>query len=304
LKHFKKIPERTVASWNAIIAGFSQNGHGEEALRLFQQMQLADVSLDSKTFASILPACANLAALEQGMEIHENIIRSGFESDVTVMNALIDMYGKCGNIKKAHHLFGKMHQQNVVSWTTIIAVYAMHGCGKEAIKLFEQMKLSGMNPNHITFVNILSACSHAGLVDEGYRYFRSMSEDYHITPAMEHYRCMVDLLGRAGCLDEAHNFINKMPIKPDASLWSCLFSACKIHNNTELGERIAEYILDFDPENTAPYVLLSNIYAMAGRWDDIEKVRKMMKDRGIQKAPGCSWIEINKQVHAFLMGDK
>eukprot|EP01018_Ginkgo_biloba_P006326 Gb_17177 [translate_table: standard] len=304
LKLFQEMPERNVVSWTAMIAGCAQNGQGVEALKLFRQMQLSDVKPDSKAFANVLLACANLAALEEGMEIHEEITRSGFESDVLVTNALVDMYAKCGSIEKARNLFDQMHQRNDGSWAAMIAGYALHGCGKEALKLFEQMQHSGVKPNHVTFICVLSACSHAGLVDEGVHYFDCMSQYYHITPAMEHYGCMVDLLGRSGRLDEAEDFINKMPIKPDGTVWRCLLSACRIHNNVELGERVAETLFELDPQNAAPYVLLSNIYAAAGRWDDAENVRRMMKDRRVKKMPGSSWIEVNKQVHSFFSGDK
>eukprot|EP01018_Ginkgo_biloba_P002727 Gb_38068 [translate_table: standard] len=301
---FDKMHQRNVVSWTAMIAGYAENGQGLEVLKLFRQMQQAGVKPDSKTFTTVLPVCANLAALEQGMEIHEEINRSGFQSDIFVANALLDMYSKCGSIEKARSLFDEMHQRNSVSWTTMIAGYAMHGYGKEALKLFEQMQHSGMNPDHVTFVCVLSACCHAGLVDEGQHHFDRMSRHYQITPTIQHYGCMVDLLGRAGRLDEAHDFINKMPIKPDASVWRCLLGACRIHNNIELGESVAERLLELDPQNAAPYVLLSNIYAAAGRWSDTENVRRMMKVRRVKKTPGCSWIEVNKQVHAFLVGDR
>eukprot|EP01018_Ginkgo_biloba_P027015 Gb_10922 [translate_table: standard] len=304
LKLFQQMPEPNVVSWTTIVAGYAQNGQSVEALDLFRQMQLAGVKPDPKAFASVLPACANLAALEQGIEIHEEIIRSGFHSDILLVNAVLDMYAKCGNIHKARNLFDNMHQRNSVSWTTMIAGYAMHGCGKEALKLFEQMLHSGMIPDHVTLLCVLSACCHAGLVDEGLSYFDCMIQYYCITPAMEHYGCIVDLLGRAGRLDEAQNFINKMPIKPDATVWKSLLSACKTHNNIELGECAAEHLFELDPKNATPYVLLSNIYAAAGRWDDSENVRRMMKDRKVKKNPGCSWIEVNKQVHTFLIGDR
>eukprot|EP01018_Ginkgo_biloba_P007728 Gb_21234 [translate_table: standard] len=301
---FKKMPKPNVVSWNSMIAGYAQNGHSEEALKLFRQMQLADVKPDSKTFASVLPACANFAALEQGIEIHKEILRSGFQADVFVVNALIDMYAKCGSIEKAWDLFDKMQQRNVISWTAMIGGYAMHGCGKEALELFDQMQHSGMNPDGVTFVCVLSACCHGGLVDKGLQYFDGMIQYYHITPTMEHYVCMVDLLGRAGRFDEAEDFINNMPVKPDATVWECLLGACRIHNNIALGERVAEWIFKLDSTNPAPYVLLSNIYAATGRWDDTKNVRRMMKDKRIKKTPGRSWIEVNKQVHTFLVGDR
>ncbi|XP_057820276.2 pentatricopeptide repeat-containing protein At4g02750 [Cryptomeria japonica] len=304
LKLFKEMPQQNVVSWNAMIAGFVQNGHGEQALELFQQMQLAGMTPDSKTFASILPVCANNGALGKGMEIHEVILRTGLQFDVIVVNSLIDMYAKCGSIEKARVLFDKTSQRDAVSWTTMITGYAMHGFAKETLRLFKQMRDSGMIPDRITLLCVLIACSRAGLVDEGFEVFNCMSEYYHVTPTTDHYSCMVDLLGRAGRLDEAHDFINKMPIKPSAFVWSSLLGACRIHNNIELGEQVAEHIFQIDPNNPSPYVLLSNIYAAAGRWDDIEKVRKMMKDRGIKKTPGCSWIELSNQVHSFFVGDK
>eukprot|EP01018_Ginkgo_biloba_P036819 Gb_28171 [translate_table: standard] len=304
LKLFQEMPERNTVSWNAMIAGYAQNGHSEEALKFFRQMQLAGVKPNSMTFASVLPAYASVAALEQGMEIHEEIMKSGFESDVFVGNALVDMYAKCGSMENARILFDKMPQRDVVSWNAVIAGYAMHGCDKEALELFRQMQHSRTKPDHVTFVGVLSACCHSGLVDEGWQYFDCMSQYYHITPTMEHYGCMVDLLGRAGRLDEAQDFIYKMPIKADVNVWRCLLGACRIHNNIEVGECVAVHLFELDPENSAPYVLLSNIYAAVGRWDGIEKVRKMMKDRMVKKKPGCSWIEVNKQVHTFLVGDR
>eukprot|EP01018_Ginkgo_biloba_P039317 Gb_36398 [translate_table: standard] len=304
LKIFQKMPERDVVSWNAIIAGCAQNEHVEEALNLFQQMHLAAVKPNLETFAIVLPACGNLVALEQGKEIHEHMIISGFQSDVFVENTLVDMYAKCGSIEDASKVFDKIPKRNVISWTTMIVGYAMHGCGREALELFERMQQSGTNPDHVTFVGVLCACCHAGLVDQGWQYFDCMSKYYHITPTMEHYGCMVDLLGRAGRLDEAQNFINKMPIKPDVGVWGSLLGACRIHINIEVGEHAAEQLLELDPQNTAPYVLLSDIYAASGRRDSIEKVRKMMQDRRVKKKPGLSWIVVNKQVNSFLVGDR
>eukprot|EP01018_Ginkgo_biloba_P007733 Gb_22896 [translate_table: standard] len=274
---FDEMPERDGCSWTLMIAGYSKHGLAEEALRLFRQMQRTGFQPNQFTFASILPAFAKLTALEQGMEIHEEIIRRGFQSDVFVQSGLVDLYAKYGCIEKARD---------------------------EALKLFEQMQHSGMNPNHVTLVCVLSACCHAGLVNEGQQYFYCMSQNYHIIPAMKHYVCMVDLLGRAGRLDEAHNFIDKMPMKPDATVWRCLLGACRIHSNIELGEHVAKRLFELDPKNAAPYVLLANIYATAGRWNGTENVRRMMKDRRVKKTPGCSWIEVNKQVHVFLVGDR
>eukprot|EP01018_Ginkgo_biloba_P022701 Gb_16848 [translate_table: standard] len=301
---FDKMHQRDVVSWTSMIAGYVQHGQGVEALKLFRQMDLAGVKPDRNTFACVLSSCGNLAALQQGMDVHEDILRSGLQSDVFVESALVDMYAKCGNLDKARHIFDNMHERNTVSWTAMISGYAMHGFGKEALQLFEQMRHSGVKPNHVTLVCCLSACCHAGLVEEGLQYFDCISQSYHITPTMEHYVCIVDLLGRAGRLDEAQYFINKMPIEPDATVWNCLLGACRVHINIELGEYVAERLFELDPKNASPYVLLSNIYAAAGRWSDSENVRRMMNDRGVKKRPGCSWIEVNKQVHAFVVGER
>jgi pentatricopeptide repeat protein len=200
-------------------------------------------------------------------------------------------------------VFNNMSQRDVVSWTAILAGYGVHGHGKETLKLFQEMQQAGLKPNHITFTALLSACSHAGLVNEGWLYFDCMSRDYCIAPSAEHYACMVDLLGRAGRLDEAYEFIQNMPIKPTGSVWGALLGACRIHSNIELGEHVAEYLFKLEPENTGNYVLLSNIYAVAGRWDDVAKVRTRMKERGLTKLPGCSWIEVNNNFNTFLIGD-
>eukprot|EP01018_Ginkgo_biloba_P032089 Gb_22773 [translate_table: standard] len=303
LRLFRKMPARDVVSWTAMIAASARHGYCEDALTLFYQMRRTGIQPNQFTFASVLPACANLAALEQGKEIHENIVKSGLQSDIFVNNALVDMYAKCGSIENAHNVFDKMTQRDVVSWNVMIVGYAIHGCGKEALLLFQQMQQSVANPDHVTFLGVLSACCHAGLVHEGWQYFNCMSQCYNVTPAMEHYGCMIDLLGRSGHLDEAHDLIQKMPIKPDTVVWGSLLAACKIHTNIELGECAAEHLFELDCQSVTPYVLLSIIYATAGRRDGVEKVRKLMKDRRVKKRPGCSWIVVNKRVHAFVAGD-
>ncbi|XP_057847940.2 pentatricopeptide repeat-containing protein At4g30700-like [Cryptomeria japonica] len=301
---FEETPQVNLVSWNTLIVGYAQNGLVEEALEIFKQMQLADAKPDSSTLANILPVCGKLGALGQGMEIHQRIIKSRCLSDVVLVTALIDMYAKCGNIMEARKLFDKLHNPNSVSWTVMIAGYAMHGYCKEAIKLFELIKHSTTNPGHIDFVCVLYACSHAGLVDEGCNYFNEMSNSYSITPTMDHYVCIIDLLGRAGYLGEALNFIIKMPIQPEVVVWMCLVGSCRSHKNVNIGEFVATLLFELDLRTAAPYVLLSNIYAEVGRWVDVQKVRKIMKDRETIKIPGCSWIEVNKMVHAFCVGDR
>ncbi|XP_057843036.1 pentatricopeptide repeat-containing protein At4g02750 [Cryptomeria japonica] len=301
---FNEMPQRDVVSWNAMIAGYAQNGLVERALDTFKQMQLAGFEPDEFTFGSILPACAKMGALEQGMAIHKSIIVNGLLSDVVVASALVDMYAKCGSIKKARELFDKMSQRHAVSWNAMIAGYAMHGFHKDALNLFELMKNSGTYPNHVSFVCVLFACNHGGLVDIGCKYFNDINGSYCIMPTIDHYACMVDLLGRAGYLEQASNFIIKMAIKPAVVVWMSLLGSCRSHKNTVLGEFTATLLFELDPKNASPYILLSNIYAEMGKWDDVRKVRRLMKDKGTKKIPGCSWIEVHKMVHVFCAGDR
>ncbi|XP_057852299.1 pentatricopeptide repeat-containing protein At5g39350 [Cryptomeria japonica] len=296
---FDKMPKRNVVSWNAMIAGYAQNGFVENALEMFKQMHLAGLKPNSATFATILPACAKMGALEQGIDMHQSIMEGGFFSDVVVASALVDMYAKCGSIDKARELFEKMPQRNVVSWNAMIAGYAQNGFCWDALKTFELMKQSGTYPDNVSFACVLFACSHAGLVDEGCTYFYHMSNPYCITPTIDHYVCMVDLLARAGHLEDTLNFIIKMPVKPVTVVWMCFLAACRSHMNIGLGVFTATMLFDLDPQKAATYVLLSNIYAEVGMWDEVQMVRRLMKDRGIKKIPGCSWIEDHKMVHAF-----
>jgi len=292
-----------VAPWNAMIAGYAQTGHAHESLMLFHQMQLVDTKPDPITILSVIPACAHLAALQQGKVIHAYVISSGFESDVSVGTALIDMYAKCGRIEIARQLFDNMPERNLITWSAMIAGYGTHGYGEDALTFFSSMQEAGIKPDYITFTCVLCACSHAGLVDEGWQYFESMTRDYCITPRLSHYACIVDLLGRAGHLNEAQVFIENMPLKPNASVWGALLGACRIHCNIELAENAAQRLFDLEPEDAGNYILLSNIYSAAGRLDDAAKVRAIMKDRGLKKTPGCTLIEVKNRIHAFVVGD-
>eukprot|EP01018_Ginkgo_biloba_P029816 Gb_16032 [translate_table: standard] len=304
LKLFGQMTKPSVISWTAIIAGFSQHGCGDRAFELFYKKQKAGMKPDQFTFASVLAACASLAALEWGQQVHALIVIIGFESDVVVRTALVDMYSKCGSIESAKEVFDKMSNRNVVSWNAMLAGCAHHGQGREALHLFYQMLQTGMKPNEITFVGVLSACSHSGLVDAGRQYFDSMYKEHRIIPKVEHFTCMVDLLGRAGCLDEAKDLISKTLVGPDPAVWGALLGACRIHGNIELAKHVAEHLLELKQQVAGTYVLLSNIYAATGRWNDVAKVRKSMKDSGVRKIPGCSWIEIKHRVHSFVIGDR
>ncbi|KAB1221157.1 hypothetical protein CJ030_MR2G012844 [Morella rubra] len=300
---FEKIDDRDNISWNALISGFAQSGYCEEALHVFAQMHKAGVEVNLFTFASAVSAAANIANAKQGKQIHAMILKTGYCSETEVSNVLITLYAKCGSIEDAEREFHAMVEKNEVSWNSIITGYSQHGRGVEALHLFEEMKKLGMVPSHVTFVGVLSACSHVGMVNEGLGYFESMNKEHGLMPKPEHYVCVVSLLGRAGFLSRARRFIEDMPIKPDAMVWRTLLSACIDHKNMAIGEFAASHLLELEPEDSATYVLLSNIYAVAGKWDSRDWARQMMKDRGVKKEPGRSWIEVKNSVHAFFVGD-
>ncbi|KAJ7542549.1 hypothetical protein O6H91_09G000100 [Diphasiastrum complanatum] len=300
---FNNMSERDVVSWNAMIAGYAQNGLGKEALALYKQMKQEGVQPNKVTFTCVLSACASLAVLEQGKQLHSDIIKRGLQSDVIVGSTLVDMYAKCGCTEDSRELFNNMSERNVFSWNAMIVGYAQNGLGKEALALYEQMKQEGVQPDNVTFTCVLSACAHSRLVDEGRYVFDSMCKDHDVTPTKEHYACMVDLLARAGCWADAELFINKMPIQPDSVVWMTLLGAARNHGHVEIGRRAFDLVVKLEPKNAAPYVLLSNIHAAAGRKDELEKIRNEMKDADVKKNPGCSWIEVDNQVHAFVVGD-
>lgn len=306
---FAKCPERTsVALWNAVISGFAKCGRSKEALELFDQMlqmEGEDVRADGITVVSALAACADLGALDAGEWIHDHAAKNSIQLDVFVGTALVDMYSKCGSIDLARKVFDEMPDRNVMSWTVMIRGLAMCGNGGDALALFSKMIDEGVKPDGITFVGVLSACSHSRLVDEGRRVFASMTRDFGIVPKSEHYSCVVDLLSRAGMLREAIEFIENMPLEPDAALWGSLLSACRRNpKEVELAEFVAGQLMEIEPDNDATYVLLSNIYAYNNRWDDVARVRRLMKERAIRKTPGCSSVEANGVVHEFIAGDR
>ncbi|CAK9140723.1 unnamed protein product [Ilex paraguariensis] len=304
MKVFDEMASKDTVSYSAIISGYVQNGNAEEALQVFQKMQFSGINPDSATLIGFLPACSQLSALQHGACGHSYSIVCGFTTDISICNALIDMYAKCGKIDVARLVFDRMHKKDIVSWNAMIVGYAIHGLGMQALTLFHDMQNLGLRPDDVTFIGLLSACSHSGLVNEGKHWYISMSQDFNIVPRMEHYLCMTDLLGRAGLLDEAHIFIQGMPFESDVRVWSALLAACRIHKNVELGEEASNKIQSLGPESTGNFVLLSNLYSASGRWDDAAHVRVVQKDWGFKKSPGCSWVEINGVVHAFMGGDR
>ncbi|OVA06991.1 Pentatricopeptide repeat [Macleaya cordata] len=300
---FNELSTRDVVIWNSIIAACAQGGQGINAMNLLRDMQLSNVEPNTVTMVSALPACARLAALRQGKEIHQFIIRHGLGTCNFIWNSLVDMYGRCGEIRKARRIFDLMPQRDLVSWNTLISCYGMHGFGMDAVNVFLRLRATDLKPNHYTFTNLLSACSHSGLIDEGWEYFEMMKSEYKIEPAVEQYACMVDLLARAGQFDETMKLIEEMPLEPNAAVWGSLLGACRIHCNPELAEYAAGYLFELEPQNSGNYILLANIYSAVGRWEDAARIRHLMKERGVTKPPGCSWIEIKRKVHSFIVGD-
>ncbi|CAM6033611.1 unnamed protein product [Sphagnum compactum] len=302
---FHKMPSRDVVTWTTMILGHVKCGQGQKALELFQQMQQEGVQPNSITFVGVINACASIEALEEGKHVHKQIIESGWDTDVFVGSSLVDMYAKCGSLEDAWRVFKKMPSRDVVTWTTMILGHVKCGHGQKALELFRQMRQEGVQPNSVTFVGVLNAsCSHAGLVDEGMRLYASMTKDYMIPAKLEHHTCMVDLLGRAGHLQEAENMLMAMPCEPQVAAWMALLGACRIHGNVEMAERIAKRILEIDPENAAGYVLLSNIYAAGGNRHLCENIERQRKEKGAKKQPGHTWIEVNNEVHMFVVEDE
>ncbi|XP_027334790.1 pentatricopeptide repeat-containing protein At2g22410, mitochondrial [Abrus precatorius] len=298
-----KIPEKNVVPWNAIISGCIQAKNSKVALALFHEMQISEIEPDKVTMVSCLSACSQLGALDVGIWIHHYIERYNLPLDVTLGTALVDMYAKCGNIAQAVQVFQEIPHKNCLTWTAIICGLALHGNAHDAISYFEEMIRIGLKPDEITFLGVLSACCHGGLVEEGRKYFSQMSSKFNISPKLKHFSCMVDLLGRAGHLEEAEVLIRNMPIATDAAVWGALFFACRVHCNVLIGERAALKLLEMDPYDSGIYVLLASLYSEAKMWKEARSAWKVMKERGVEKTPGCSSIEINGVVHEFMARD-
>ncbi|WOL03379.1 hypothetical protein Cni_G12099 [Canna indica] len=300
---FDRMTERDVVSWNAMITGFAHHSQNKEAFTVFKQMRQNGMSPTESSYASVISSCAGLSSLPQGRQIHAQTAKDGYESHVYVGSSLIDMYAKCGDVNEARRFFDTMPTKNVVSWNEMIHGYAQNGCGGKAVELFEYMLSTDEKPNSVTFIAVLAACSHAGMVDKGIEILDTMEKDHGIQPLADHYTCVIDSLGRAGRLVEAEALVDKMPCVTDPVLWEVLLSACAVHGNATLGKRAAEQLFQLDPLNSSPYVLLSNIYASLGRWDDASSVRALMNDRGVAKDRGYSWIDNRNGVRAFMVDD-
>lgn len=300
---FMESPEPNEVTWNTMIVGYVQLGDGEKAMNLFSSMIGNDMQPTEVTFSSVLRACAGFAALDPGLQVHSLTIKTRYNNDIAVANSLIDMYAKCGRINDARLTFDKMDKREEVSWNAMICGYSMHGLSTEALNLFNKMQQTNCKPNKLTFVGVLSSCSNAGLLDKGQSLFKSMSQDYNIEPCIEHYTCMVGLLGRLGKFDEAVKLIGEIPFQPSVMVWRALLGACVVHKNIDLGRFCAQHVLEMEPHDDGTHVLLSNMYAVAKRWDNVASVRKNMKRKRVKKEPGLSWVENQGVVHYFSVGD-
>ncbi|KAL8546711.1 hypothetical protein ACS0TY_006438 [Phlomoides rotata] len=300
---FDLMREKDDATWSAMIKIYERKGFELEALSLFRTMLNEGVRPNFPSLISILSVCASFATLDYGRQTHAQLLRSKLDDDVYLSSVLITMYMKCGNVHKAKVVFDRSSCKDIVMWNSMISGYAQHGSGDEALKVFGEMSSSGIQADDITFVGVLSACSYSGKVKEGKEIFESMKSKYGIEPATAHYACMVDLLGRADQLNEAFNLIKAMPVDADAIVWGSLMGACRNHMNSDMAEVAAKKLLQLEPKNSGPYVLLSNMYASKGKWGDVVKLRKNMKSRKVSKKPGCSWIEVDKKVHMFTGGE-
>lgn len=300
---FDRMEDRDFVSWSSIISAYAQCREPNEALKLFYEMQLHGIAPDNITVLIVLSACGDMGVLGTGKEVHRLIKTDGITVDIKLGTALIDMYARCGDIENSLLVFNSMTEKDVLTWSAMIIGLANHGLGKDALDLFSKMVLEGITPNDITFVGVLSACNHTGLLSEGREYFSSMSKLYGIDPKMEHYGCMVDLLGRSGHIEDARKLIKNMPFEPDAVVWRALLGACRIHKNVDLAEEAITNLIILEPQVYGHHVLLSNVYAQANQWDDVAKVRSRIRGKSIQKVRGCSSIELENIIHEFVAGD-
>ncbi|XP_072952209.1 pentatricopeptide repeat-containing protein At3g26782, mitochondrial-like isoform X1 [Typha angustifolia] len=304
-KVFDKMELRDIISWSSMIQACTHVKSYAESMLLFYRMQHEEcLKPNELTVVSLLPACGFFSSLRRGQAIHAYAIRNGFSENLIVGSSLVTMYSQCGEPDVAYRVFSSLERKNVILWTSMIKGFSLNGKPGLALNLFQIMQRQGLKPNHITFVVILMACSHGGFVDTGLEIFETMQEKFGVKPRVEHYACVVDMLSRAGRLNDAERFIERMSIRPNGSVLGCLLGACQVHRNVELGEKLAYRLFELEPDNAANYVILSNIYASVGRWDDVGRIRQMMAARGLLKEWGCSWIEIMDKVYVFGAHDK
>ncbi|KAK7281498.1 hypothetical protein RIF29_09552 [Crotalaria pallida] len=301
---FDVLANKNSSTWNAILSANAHHGPGEQALKLAMKMRNSGVDLDQFSFSVAFSIIGNLTVLDEGQQLHSLIIKNGLDSNYYILNAMMDMYGKCGEIDDVFKILPQSRSRSLRSWNILISALARHGCVQQAREAFHEMLDLGLKPDHVTFVSLLSACCHGGLVDEGLAYFSSMTTAFSVPIEIEHCVCIIDLLGRSGRLAEAEAFINKMPVPPTDLVWRSLLAACKTHGNLELGKKAADCLFEMDSSDDSAYVLYSNVCASSRRWEDVENVRKQMKSHNIKKKPACSWIKLKNKVATFGMGEK
>ncbi|KAK8554193.1 hypothetical protein V6N13_073125 [Hibiscus sabdariffa] len=303
---FESLPERDVVSCTAIISGYAQLGLDAEALELFRRLNLEGMTSNFVTYASVLTALSGLAALDLGKQVHNHVLRCNLPFHVVLENSLIDMYSKCGNLIYSRRIFDNMPERTVISWNAMLVGYSKHGMGREVVELYKLMRNENKTkPDSVTLLGVLYGCSHGGMEDVGLKIFDEMVKGNDgVEPDIEHYGCVVDLLSRAGRVEEAFEFIKRMPFEPTAAEWGSLLGACRVHSNIDIGEFVGRRLLEIEPENAGNYVILSNLYACAGRWEDAGMVRDLMMEKAVKKDPGTSWIEIDQTLHAFHASDR
>ncbi|CAE6072899.1 unnamed protein product [Arabidopsis arenosa] len=303
---FDKMPllAKNVVTWTIIIAGYAEKGLLKEADKLVDQMVASGLRFDAAAAISILAACAESGLLSLGTRVHSIIKKSNLNSNASVLNALLDMYAKCGSLKKAFDVFNNMPKKDLVSWNTMLHGLGVHGHGKEAIELFSRMRREGIRPDKVTFIAVLCSCNHAGLIDEGIDYFYSMEKVYNLVPQVEHYGCLVDLLGRGGRLKEAIKVVQTMPMEPNVVIWGALLGACRMHNEVDIAKEVLDNLVKLDPSDPGNYTLLSNIYAAAEDWEGVADIRSKMKSMGVEKPSGASSVELEDGIHEFTVFDK
>lgn len=301
---FEAIPDPNIVSWNSIIAAQVTNGCAREGLDCFNKMRSHGIEPDEGTILALLQVCLHLGVGKLAESIHGLIFCSGLGAKITIATALLDLYAKLGRLNASYDVFREVGCADRVAWTAMLAGYAAHGLGREAINLFESMAKKGLEPDHVTFTHLLSACSHSGLVREGKSYFNMMSKVYGIEPRIDHYSCMVDLFGRCGLLNNAYEVIQNMPMEPNAGVWGALLGACRVYGNIELGKEVAEHLINLEPLDPRNYIMLSNMYSASRSWKDAAKVRALLKERGLKRTPGCSSIEYGNKIHQFFVGDR
>ncbi|KAL2941779.1 hypothetical protein RDABS01_030129 [Bienertia sinuspersici] len=301
---FMRVSEKDVVTWNVMMMGFLEKNDFEEALKYFVLMRAKSILPDESSYSIALNACVGLAALNQGTQIHNLIIKCGFDRSLSLASSLITMYAKCGSLVDAQRVFRAIDDPNIVCWTSMISAFQYHGCSNQAIELFENMLQKGIRPDYRTFVCVLSACAHTGKVEEGFAYFNSVEQVHKMNLGHEHYSCMVDLLGRSGRLEEAKKFIDSMPMNPGPSVWGALLGACRNHGNLEIGKEAAERLFEIEPNNPGNYMILANIYSRNGKSTEADEIRRVMGVKGLRKEHGCSWIDVKNTTFVFTANDK